>query len=88
MNLLGTAEDSHDKSYEISQQNPVAHLGNLKVVHLHTHTHKHIDEHCTGVEYHESEEEKNTALDAARLQCRDEEIGRTTGPFEEDEQKH
>ena len=64
-----------DQSDEVAQQYPVAQFCHLYLVGLHAYAYEYVHEHRAGIAYHQSDEEQYAALNAARLESLEHEVG-------------
>ena len=76
-----------DQSDEVAQQYPVAQFCHLYLVGLHAHAYEYVHEHGAGVAYHQSDEEQNAPLNAARLESLEHEVGRAACLLQIEEQQ-
>ena len=87
VHALVVEQQDRDEADEIAQQNPVAEGCHLDLFGLHGHAHKDVDQHRTGVAYHQRDEEQYAALDAARAKRLEHEVRRAPRLLEIDKEQ-
>ena len=83
---LAIENQDGNQSDEVTEQHPVTEYCHLHLVRLHTHAHEDVDEHGAGVAYHQSDEEQDTTLDAARLESLEHKVRRSARLLQIEEQ--